>query len=146
MSTPPTLNPKQVQKTIETVEHEQRSAEAGALPVLPLQFMPVLDLTTFAAEVAITDGDFIYHFFANDEINRGPDPKKYWLETFPAILEATAKAYFKADFPRLKAAYTEEQASWWLRAFGFGIVLQPHKMALGFCDALDAALDAAAGA
>ncbi len=105
--------------------------------------MPVTDLTTFAAEVAVTEGDLVYHFYVTDEVNAGPDPKRYWLETFPAVLEQTAKNYFKADFPRLKAAYTEEKASWWLRAFGFGRVLEPHKMALRFCDELDAALDAA---
>ena len=103
--------------------------------------MPVLDLTTFAAEVAVTEGDFVYHFYVTDEVNKGPDPKQYWLELFPKVLEATSKEYFKADFPRLKAAYTEEKASWWMRAYGFGRVLDPHKMALQFCDALDKALE-----
>lgn len=105
--------------------------------------MPVTDLTTFAAEVAVTEGDLVYHFYATDEVNALPSPQQYWHELFPAVLERTAKEYFKADFPRLKAAYTEEKASWWLRAFGFGRVLDPHKMALRFCDVLDAALDAA---
>ncbi len=121
---------------------EQISA-VGSMPALPIQFMKVTDLTTFAAEVAVSEGDFIYHFFVTDEVNARQDPKQYWLELFPTVLQAAAQDYFKADFPRLKAAYTEEQASWWLRAYGFGRVLDPHKLALKFCDALDKALDAA---
>jgi hypothetical protein len=117
--------------------------EKVEFPAIAIQFMPVTDLTTFAAEVAVTEGDFVYHFYATDEVNRKPDPQKYWIELFPEVLEKTAKEYFKADFPRLKAAYTEEKASWWFRAFGFGLVLDPHKMALRFCDALDEALDSA---
>lgn len=123
------------------MENEQ----TAELPVLPIQFMPVNDLTTFSAEVAVTDGDFVYHFYPTKEVNEGADPKKYWMETFPAVLEATAKEYFKAEYPRLKAAYTEEKASWWMRAFGFGMVLDPHRLALHFCDDLDAALDRALG-
>jgi hypothetical protein len=130
------LSTKQV---TETVEGEQ----TATLPVMAIQFIPVTDLTTFAAEVAITEGDFVYHFYVTDEVNAGADPKKYWLELFPEVLERTAKEYFKAEFPRLKAAYTEEKASWWLRAFGFGMVLDPHKLALSFCDVLDDALDKA---
>ena len=136
MTNPVSLTPKQVNSTVE-------GEQVAELPVLPIQFMPVKDLTTFAAEVAVTEGDFVYHFYVTDEVNKGPDPRAYWLELFPSVLEKTAQEYFKADFPRLKAAYTEEKASWWLRAFGFGLVLEPHKMALSFCDALDAALDAA---
>lgn len=136
MTNPVSLTPRQVTSTVE-------GEQTAELPVLPIQFMPVKDLTTFAAEVAVTEGDFVYHFYVTAEVNAGPDPRKYWLELFPGVLEKTAKEYFKADFPRLKAAYTEEKASWWLRAFGFGLVLEPHKMALAFCDALDAALDSA---
>ena len=57
-----------------------------------------------------------------------------------------AEEYFQATYPRLKAAYTEEQASWWMRAYGFGQLLDPHKFAYGFFDKLDEALDAALGA
>lgn len=115
----------------------------GSMPALPIQFMPVTDFTTFSAEVAVSEGDFIYHFYATDEVNKGANPRQYWLELFPSILEKAAQEYFKATFPRLKAAYTEEKASWWLRAYGFGRVLDPHKLSLGFCDKLDAALESA---
>ena len=136
MTNPVRLTTRQVTSTVE-------GEQVAELPVIGITFMKVQDLTTFAAEVAVTEGDFVYHFYVTDEVNRGPNPHKYWLELFPEVLEKTAKEYFKADFPRLKAAYTEEKASWWLRAFGFGLVLEPHKMALSFCDALDAALDSA---
>ena len=134
MTTPPLLQPKQVK---ETVEDEQNLK----LPVQPLHFISVRDYTTFDAEVAIAEGDLIYHFFANKEINALSNPQRYWLELFPKELEKVAQEYFKATFPRLKAAYTEEQASWWMRAYQFGMVLDPHRLAYGLFDALDAALD-----
>jgi hypothetical protein len=119
------------------------SEQVAELPVLPLTFIPIKDYTTYAAELAVTEGDLVFHFYVTDEINALPDPHKYWLEIFPEVLERTAKEYFKAEFPRLKAAYTEEKASWWLRAFGFGLVLDPHKFSYQFLDALDRALDGA---
>jgi len=117
----------------------------GDLPVLPLQFIPITEYTTFRAELAIADGDLIFHFYVTAEVNvrQAPTPLKYWMELFPAVLESMAKTYFNADFPRLKAAYTEEHASWWFRAFGFGHVLDPHKFAYDFLEKLDAALDEA---
>jgi hypothetical protein len=133
--TTPTLTPRQVTKT---VEGEQT---AGTLPVLPLIFTTVNDYTTYAAEFAITEGDLVFHFYATDEVNQRRDPRGYWLEAFPAVMERVAKDYFKADFPRLKAAYTEEKASWWMRAKGFGQVLDPHKFTYKFLDELDSALD-----
>ena len=135
----PTLTPTQVTKT---VEQDQK----GTMPVLPLQFIKIHDYTTFAAEFAITEGDLVFHFFATDEVNARPDPREYWLTTFPNTFSQVAEDYFKATYPRLKAAYTEEQASWWMRAVGFGMLLLPHEFAYGFFDALDAALDAAGAA
>jgi hypothetical protein len=111
---------------------------------MALQFVPVLDYTTFAAEIAVSDGDIIYHFFVTDEVNKLASPKTYWHETFSAALEKVAQVYFKAKSPRLKAAYTEEKASWWLRAYGFGRVLHPHKLARGLLVELDKELDSAA--
>lgn len=115
----------------------------GDLPVLPLSFIPIDDYTTFRAEFAITEGDIVYHFFVTDEVQKLPNPKKYWFELFPQALSEVADKHFNATFPRLKAAYTEEQASWWMRAYGFGKVLDPHRFSYKFFDALDSALDAA---
>ena len=146
--TAPTLTPKQVSRT---VENEQK----GVMPLLPLQFVRVDDLTTFAAEVAVTEGDAVYHFYATKEVNALPHwttpegvvqlsltPVAYWTELFPAEMEKAAKLYFDADEKRLRAAYTAEKASWWLRAKGAGQRLDPQRFALGFCDVLDKALEA----
>jgi hypothetical protein len=129
-------NPVQTDPARQALETEEPS-----LPVLPIQFIPIREYTTFAAEVAVTDGDLVYHFYVTDEVNALSQPNKYWLETFPRVLDQVARAYFNAEFPSLKAAYTEEKASWWLRAFGFGMVLNPHKRAYGLFDLLDAALE-----
>ena len=111
------------------------------LPVLPMVFTAVEGYTTFKAELAIAEGDIIFHFYVTDEIQKLPNPKKYWLELFPKALSESAEQYFNVTFPRLKAAYTEEKASWWMRAFGFGRLLDPHKFAYRFFDVLDEALD-----
>ena len=146
-TTVPTLTPTQVTRTVQ-------SEQKGVLPLLPIQFIKVADLTTFSAEVAVTDGDAVYHFYATDEVNALPrwesangavglsvTPHKYWLELFPEQLEKVAKEYFNCDESRLRAAYTAEQASWWLRAKQAGMKLDPQGFALGFCDALDKALE-----
>lgn len=115
----------------------------GDLPVLPINFIPIDDYTTYRAEFAIVEGDIVYHFFVTEEVQKLPDPQKYWFESFPNALQEVADKHFKVTFPRLKAAYTPEQASWWMRAFGFGKLLDPHRFSYKFFDALDAALDAA---
>lgn len=136
MSNRASLSPNQVAST---VEGEQRAQ----LPVLPLLFIAVREYTTFAAEYAVTEGDLVFHFYVTDEVNKLTNPKVYWLERFPEILEPVVKEFFNADFPRVKAAYTEEKASWWLRAFGFGMVLDPHAFVDKFFNSLDAALEGA---
>ena len=135
-TTPASLSPSQVTSQVE-------SEQKGYMPLLPIAFIPILGFTTFSAELAVTEGDLVFHFYVTDEVNAGANPQKYWHELFPEVLQKTAQEYFKADYPRLKAAYTEEKASWWMRAFGFGLVLDPHKLAYRFFDALDVALDAA---
>lgn len=111
------------------------------LPVLPLMFIAIDGYTTFRAEMAITEGDIVFHFYPTDEVQKLPKANHYWRELFPNALSAVSEEYFKVTFPRLKAAYTEEKASWWMRAFGFGKLLDPHKFAYRFFDVLDAALD-----
>ena len=126
---------------IPDVVADQQLKAQRELPVQPLHFQQVTGYTTFKAEYAIVDGDIVFHFFVTDEIQKLPDPREYWLKVFPAMLEPLAKEYFKADYPRLQAAYVEEQASWWMRSFGSGMVLEPHKLAHNFFDKLDAAID-----
>jgi hypothetical protein len=113
------------------------------LPVLAIEFTQVPDYTTFLAEFALTNGDIVFHFFPTEEVKKLPQARAYWLETFPAILERVAKDYFRVDYPRLKAAYTEEQASWWLRAYGFSHLLDPEAFTQRFLLELDRGLEAA---
>ncbi len=128
------MNPNEV---TEAVTAEQ----TAELPVLPIRFVPADLYTTFRAEFAIEEGDIIFHFYVTDAINKLPNPWKYWLELFPKCLSDNAERYFNTVFPRLKAAYTEEKGSWWMRAFGFGKLLDPHRFAHRFLDLLDEALD-----
>ncbi len=109
---------------------------------VPVQFIPCRDFTTFEAEFAVTEGDLVFHFKVTPEVQALDNPSKYWLEDFSKALDTVAQEVFKASFPRLRAAYTEEMASWYLRAEGAGMLLDPHALAYRFLDALDAALDA----
>lgn len=135
-TSPPPLSPNQAATKV--AEEAQ-----GALPVYSIHFIPITQYTTFRAEVAVSDGDLIFHFFVNDEIKARSDAQQYWTDLFPTVLSQVATEHFAVDYPRLKAAYTEEQASWWMRAYGFGQLLEAHKFAYVFFDKLDAALDAA---
>ena len=99
--------------------------------MLPIRFQTVDSYTTFAVEYAVSDGDIIFHFYPTLEVQKMAEPKKYWIELFPSVLDPTAQAHFQA------------KASWWMRAFGFGMVLEPHQLAHNFFDKLDQALEAA---
>lgn len=130
------LSGKEVQEITETEGLAKKPHE-----VLPLQFIRVSDYTTFEAEIAILDGDIVFHFYVTPEVNKGSNPKLYWLQLFPVVLSEVAQVHFNATFPQLKAAYTEEKASWWMRAFGKGMVLDPHRYAYAFLERLDGALE-----
>lgn len=116
--------------------------------VLPLQFTKVDDYTTFRAEFAIDGDDLVFHFFLPPELESAKGPvlqqriEKYWKDGFPRSLDVVARDFFKAEFPRLKAAYTQELSSWWLRANGFAAVLDAGARARAFIQRLDQALDA----
>jgi hypothetical protein len=124
-----------------------------------LAFREVDDYTTFKAEFAMDAGDIVFHFFKTDEV-KSLDPSAqnlYWQTTFAAALESVTPGFFgvTSDSGRLQAkhVYDDEQPysaaepldSWWLRAFGFGHRLDPHKLALKFLETLDSALDAGPG-
>jgi len=101
----------------------------------------------------MVDGDMVFHFFKNDEVKARRDVADYWTVAFPRALEPVALAHFNvtADSGRLKAQhvyssespYTEREPldSWWFRAYGFGFLLDPHRMALQFIEKLDQALE-----
>jgi hypothetical protein len=90
----------------------------------------------------VTEGDLVFHFFLVDKAG-AHGTGKYWEAVFPACLEFVAKETFKSGYPRLQAKHMNDFGidSWWFRAFGFGQVLDPHKLAYKFLDALDLALD-----
>ena len=113
----------------------------GDLSTEAPKFVPVETYTTFSAEYALMDGDIVLHFFTNDDINAMPDARQYWKTTFPNVLSKTASAYFNADYPKLKAAYSEELASWWLRAYGFDHILDEEAFVMRFLEQLDSDLD-----
>jgi hypothetical protein len=114
--------------------------------VAPVAFTPAPDYTTFRAEFALEGGDIIVHFFLPGDPDARAGAPTYWTETFPAELERVAKEVFKADYPRLQAQHVSAQDlgidSWWLRAFGFGHLLDPAALTLRFFERLDVALDA----
>jgi hypothetical protein len=104
----------------------------------PVRFIVDDTHTTFKAEFAMVDGAIVYHFFLTPEMSTRA---RYWEELFPNALSRVAERYFNATYPRLKAAYTEEVKSWWMRAEGFGLVLDPHKFSYRFFELLDTELE-----
>ena len=113
-----------------------------------VSFTPVTRYTTFQAEYAVKGADLVFHFFLTPEMDGMPKDGPvavYWMRSFPDILDGTAQDFFRATAPRLQAKYTEEMASWWLRAQGFGENLDPEGLAESFLDQLDRDLDQSAG-
>lgn len=128
----------------------------GSLPetgIEPVQFMKDTSFTTFSAEYALRGEDIVVHFYLPPEIIGGeganhasralqrPSVFHYWTEVFARTLDETARQYFEADAPRLQAAYSAEVYSWWLRARGYGHLLDIPAFVRGFFVAFDAALD-----
>jgi hypothetical protein len=128
-------------QTIPPSQAAQQLSKENQLPVIGIRFQLVEAYTTFTVEYAISEGDIIFHFYPTLEVQKLANPAEYWHKGFPEILDRIARAHFEAEFPKLKAAYTEEKASWWMRAFGFGMVLEPHKLVHNFFDKLDEALE-----
>jgi len=126
---------------ISTEEAAGAFAGVGDMGVEAPNFMQVDCYTTFKAEYAIIGSDIVFHFFANDDINRLPNPWGYWKSIFPKALERVASDHFGAEYPRLQAAYADELASWWLKAASFDHVLDPHVFAQRFLEKLDQELD-----
>jgi len=102
--------------------------------------------TTFIAEYAVRGDDLVFHFYLTPELDAEPKDGPvavYWMRTFPSVLDATAQSFFNATAPRLQAKYTQELQSWWLLAQGFGMAIDPEKLALSFLEKLDGCLDEA---
>lgn len=128
-------------QTIQKETIVQQFAGVGDMSTEAPDFMAVNSFTTFRAEYANLMGDFVFHFFVNDEVNQLADPWAYWKGRFPQVLERVAKEYFAIGYPRLRAAYSDEMASWWLRADGFDHLIDPDEFCRRFLERLDAELD-----
>lgn len=109
-----------------------------------IQFTKVTDYTTFFAEYSVVKEDIIVHFFLTPELalqQEASSVESYWLGKFPKTLDKTAREYFQADFPRLMAKYTQELKSWWFKAQGYGLNVDPDAFIKKFFETLDKALE-----
>jgi hypothetical protein len=97
--------------------------------------------TYFTARHGVVAGDLVIQFFlpkvAVEAAKKGDATSQrkwesFWLETFRDQLSPVAKSYFHAEYPHLVAKYTEEVASWWFRARGYGDSVAPMALAEGF--------------
>jgi hypothetical protein len=94
----------------------------------------------FTAKHAVVGHDLVIQFYlpeaagdlktADARVQR--QWESFWLEAFRDALSPVAQEYFQAEYPRLVAKYTEELASWWFRARGFGDSMSPLELAEGF--------------
>ena len=106
-----------------------------------IQFTKVTEYTTFQSEYAIVEGDIVIHFFLPPELEGVASAEAYWLNKFPKVLDQVARDYFQSDYPRLMAKYTEELKSWWFKAQGYGLNLDPETFVLRFFETLDRELE-----
>lgn len=109
----------------------------------PLEFKSFKS-SIFEAEVGQDGEDFIFHFYMPTVedfwekmgIQKNQRSKvfaeQFWEELFPLALDAVARSYFQAEFPRLTAMHMVQVDcsvefdgqmrplnSWWMRAKGF---------------------------
>jgi hypothetical protein len=102
---------------------------------------------SFKAQWDLIDGNIVVHFFLPAQAQqhlKNPEGRaawmKYWLEKFPAHLDPVAQKHFDAEYPRLVAKYTEEEASWWFKAQGYDKLIALTKFMEKFFELLDASL------
>lgn len=110
--------------------------------VLPLAFETSTEYTTFTSEHAFDGDDIVFHFFTPPGLGDSKEAHTYWLETFPDVLSEVAQEVFQAEYPRLRAAWTAEHASWWMRASGFAAIGIPEERVQVFFAKLDQSLEA----
>jgi hypothetical protein len=107
----------------------------------------------FVAKHAVVGNDLVIQFYLPEAAGnlRTSDAKmqqrwaSFWLETFRDALSPVAKEYFAAEYPTLVAKYTEEVASWWFCARGFGQTMVPQELAENFESKLNSYLTQRAG-
>ena len=103
-----------------------------------LEFKSVTDYTTFRAEYSWDGDDLVLHFFRTPEKE---GDHNFWLQVFPTALDVAARQYFEAVAPRLRAAFTEEMDSWWMKAKDYGHIIAKDEYVTRFLEKLDQMLD-----
>lgn len=121
------------QTTTETMDPVKQLATESDLSVPTLHFTKDLTPATFVAEYTFDGNDIVYHFYPP----QGGMVTDYWKNLFAKSLERVAVSHFDAGPSRLRAAYTDELASWWLRASGFAVVGDPDLMSKKLFEKLD---------
>lgn len=116
----------------------------GGTPLSALEasipkFTLVGNLSHFKAEYATDGEDITVHYFLPDTCPPNA-VKQYWRNVFPETLSKVAMEYFKAEPPRLVASFTPELNSWWMRARGYGHILDIDTYMQSFFIKLNIAL------
>lgn len=119
------------------------SSFIDGVPVV--QFTKVTDYTTFTAEYSEDPetGDITFHFYRPED---APYSQAYFEKQFADVLSAAAIEFFRLEYPKLAAAWTQEASSWWLRARGVGARGNSSMMSLHFLALLDKMLEEALSA
>jgi len=129
---------KPEEESTEVERAQLKSMDSAACGLVPLQFVKKEDYNTFTAEYAWDGDDLVFHFFRSPERAK---EQSYWLTLFPKVLDPVARDFFSAESPRLRAAFTEELDSWWLRANNYGNIIDKTAFAELFLSKMDQALD-----
>lgn len=109
--------------------------------------------TTFWAEYRVEGEDYVAHFFPSPEADPAFRTRVYWEQVFPQAMSDVAEQYFHATLPRIFAERVEgvipstaspetpASLSWYFRARGFALRLQPDEFLVGFFRAIDARVE-----
>lgn len=120
--------------------------EAAKIRDAVITLKPVV-MDSFRVEYAVKGDDLIFHFYIPPRAEQTFNQKgakqawlDYFLNRFKDKLVIVLQEYFECGAPRLQAMYTEEIASWFIKAQGFGNSADPDLLCRRFFEKLDAAL------
>ncbi len=94
-----------------------------------------LSYPSFNVEYVVENDNIVIHFFVP-----GPGIKVtelYWTSLFADGLNVVGQEHFQATKPRLVARYTEELKSWWLKAQGYGHIIDLPRYVTRFFEKLN---------
>jgi len=137
----------QVDEEESRVQLNRAFSSEGTLNPKAIEFL-IYDGMFFRAEYQLIDRNLVFHLFVRPEhVSDVPVQtlERWWLNDFAQHLDTVAQAYFDATAPRLQALYTQEVASWFLKAQGYGDLIDPLAFARGFLERLDGTLLVASG-